>query len=215
MSAKITIKDGEGSGRITGVTPQNSLKVQVLPQTSKGIPPSDLSALRQLREFFVDGTGSEDQRVDGSVTPVEFAVVAGAGITKWITGFRIIIEAAGFEIATQDFRDYGATTAPGLPNGIDIEADQAGIITSISAAPIQSAGDYFNYADDFTNFVNALDNQADYLQFVFKFDTPVVLTAGSADKVIIRINDDLITALTAATATPTQYAIARGYKESV
>ena len=214
MSVKTEIQDGGGSSRAARVTEARALLVSTLPTSSRGIPPGDLANLRQLREFFTDSAGATNQRVDGSVTPVEYTVDAGLGVTKWITGFRLIIEANGFEIATTDFRQYGATGAPGLTNGIDAEAFQGGVTTAISASPIQTAGDYLNYADEFTNFVNAITSQADYLQFVFRFDQPVVLTVGSADKLIIRINDDLVTALQS-TVGAEQYAIARGYQETV
>lgn len=212
MSVKTRIHDGTGTGRTALVTPANALLVQVLPETSKGVPPEDLSNLRLFREFFVDSTNSSDQRVDGSVTPVEFSVAASIGATRWVTGFRIIIEADGFELSTSDFREYGAATA-GLTNGIDIEAIQSGNTVFIAAEPIRTAGDYLNYADDFINLVNAVSAQSDHLQFTFNFDTPIVLTEGSTDRLLIRIRDNLITALTSS-ATPRQYAIARGYQET-
>lgn len=214
MSVKTRIADGLGSQREAGVTPQNALLVQVVPETSKGVPPSDLSNLRLLQEFFTDGLGSSDQRVNGSVTPVVFAVRAATGITKWITGFRIFIEADGFEISTADFRDYGATGAPGLPNGIQIEAFQAGVTVAVAAEPIRTAGDYLQYAASYLNFVNAITAQSDYYAVDFVLPTPIVLTEGSTDAVIIRIRDNLVTALVSS-GTARQYAIARGYQEFV
>lgn len=214
MSVKSLIQDGLGTGRLVNVTPQNALLVSVLPQTSRGIPPADLSSLRLLQEFFLNSSGSSDQRVNGSVTPVEYTVGASAAVTKWITGFRMIIEANSFELSTSNFRDYGATLSPGLPNGIEIEAVQGGVMTPIAAEPIQSAGDYLNYADSFVNFINAITAQSDYLQIKFDFVQPIVLTEGSADRIVIRIRDNLLTALVSS-ATPRQYAIARGYQESV
>lgn len=214
MSVKSLIQDGQGTDRLASVTAQNALLVQVVPQTSKGVPPEDLSNLRLLREFFVDSSGSSSHRVNGSVTPVEFAVRASQTATKWLTGFRIIIEADGFEIATADFRDYGALLSPGLTNGIQIEAIQSGITTSISSLPIKTAGDYLIYADSFTNFVNAISAQSDYFEVRFTFDVPIVLTKGSTDRLVIRIRDNLVTALVSA-ATPRQFAIVQGYQESV
>lgn len=214
MSVKTRIADGLGSQREASVTPQNALLVQVVPETSKGVPPADLSNLRLLQELFEDGLGSSVQRVDGSVTPVEFAVRAAAGLTKWITGFRIFIEADGFEISTADFRDYGATGAPGLPNGIQIEAFQAGVTVAVAAEPIRTAGDYLQYAGSYLNFVNVISAQSDYYAVDFVLPTPIVLTEGSTDAVIIRIRDNLVTALVSS-ATPRQYAIARGYQEFV
>lgn len=214
MSLRSRIVDGLGSAREASVTPNNALLVQVLPDTSKGVPPADLTNLRLLQEFFVDSLGSSDQRINGSVTPVEFSVRASASLTKWITGFRVIIEADGFELGTADFRDYGATVSPGLPNGIQIEAVQSGITTTIAPDPIKTAGDYLNYGNRYINFTNAISAQSDYLQIVFDFDQPIVLTEGSSDRLVIRIRDNLIAALVS-TATPRQYALARGYQESI
>lgn len=213
MSLRTRIVDGLGTAREVSVTPNNALLVQTLPDTSKGVPPADLSNLRLLQEFFADSLGSSDQRVNGSVTPVEFSIAAAASVTKWITGFRFIIEADGFELGTSDFREYGATVA-GLTNGIQIEAFQGGITTSLAPEPIRTAGDFLNYAVRFINFTNAISPQSDYLQIVFEFDKPVVLTEGSSDRLVIRIRDNLVAALVS-TATPRQYALARGYQESV
>jgi hypothetical protein len=213
VSIKTRIHDGLGTDRTATVTPANALLVQVLPETSRGVPASDLSSLRLLQEFFVN-SGSSNQVVNGSVTPVEFSVQAASLVTKWITGFRLIIEGNNFELATSNFRSYGATVA-GLTNGVQIEAVQSGVTTNIAAEPILVAGDYLNYADDFVNIVNAISAQADYLQFTFVFDQPVVLTEGSTDRLLIRIRDDLTAAIVAAGAPPRQYAIARGYQEFV
>lgn len=213
MAVKGEIKDGQGTGRTAAVTPQNALLVSVLPQSSKGIPPDDLASLRQLREFFVNAVGSEDQIVDGSTTSVEFSVSALTGLTKWITGFRLIVQGQTTDLSSQDFRRY-AQTAAGLTNGVEIEAVQSGATTVITGAgAVQSMGQYLRYADDFVNIVSAISANVDYLHFDFTFDNPVVLAEGSTDRVLIRINDDLTAALSATDSA--QFAIARGYKESV
>jgi len=214
VSTKGRITDGLGTGRTVAVTPANALLVQVLPDTSIGIPGALLSRYRLLSEFFIDGAGSSNQVVNGSATPVEFSIRASVGLTKWITGFRVIIEGNGFELATANFRAYGAIPDPGLPNGIQIEADQGGVITAIANEPVRITGDYLNYATSFTNFVNAITAQADYLQFVFRFEQPIVLTAASTDRVVIRIRDNLTLAILSS-STPRQYALATGYQESV
>lgn len=212
MAVKSEIKDGQGTGRTASVTSANALLVQVLPQSSKGIPPDDLASLRQLREFFVDSGGSESQIVDGSTTPVEFRVAAAANVTKWVTGFRLIIQGQNCDIATQDFRRY-AQTAGGLANGVEIEAFQGGATTDIAAAPITILGEYLNYNGEFVNLTAAISPSVDYIRFDFAFSTPIVLAEGSSDALIIRINDDLTAAL--ANADSAQYAIAAGYQESV
>ena len=214
MSVKTEILDGLGSGVSANVTPQNSLLVSVLPQSSKGIPSSDISNLRQLRRFFLDSAGSENQIVDGSASPVEFSVTAQESITAWVTGFRLIVQGQTTDISTQDFRRYAQTSSPGLPNGVDIEAVQSGITTAITGAgAVQSMGQYLRYSDDFVNITSAISANVDYLHFDFKFDQPVVLAEGSSDRLLIRINDDLTAALAAADSA--QFAIARGYQESV
>ena len=213
MPVKTEIKDGRGTGRTVNVTDANALLVSVLPQTSKGIPPDDLASLRQLREFFVNSVGSEDQIVDGSTTSVEFKVNADTGITKWITGFRLIVQGQTTDLSSQDFRRY-AQTAAGLTNGVDIETFQGGTTTTITGAgAVLTMGEYLRYADDFTNIISAISANVDYLHFDFTFDQPVVLAEGSSDAVIIRINDDLTAALSAVDSA--QFAIARGYQESV
>jgi hypothetical protein len=161
----------------------------------------------------VQPTGSESQIVDGSVSSVEFSVSADTGITKWITGFRIIIQGQTTDISTQDFRRY-AQTAAGLANGVDIEAVQSGATTVITGAgAVQRMGEYLRYSGDFVNITSAISANVDYLHFDFDFDTPVVLAEGSSDRLLIRINDDLTAALAAADSA--QFAIARGYQESL
>ena len=213
MSVKAEIVDGTGTATTAQVLDSRALLVSILPQSSKGIPPDDLANLRQLREFFVESGGSESQVVDGSVSAVEFRVTSSPSVTKWITGFRIIIQGQNTQLASNDFRRY-SQTPPGLANGIDIEAFQGGIVTVFTAAgPIQKLGDFLNYADDFTNFVSAISANVDYVKFDFEFDQPVVLAEGGTDTLTIRINDDLTAALSDPDAA--QYAIARGYQESV
>lgn len=213
MSVKSLLQDGTGTDRMASVTQQNALLVQLVPQTSRGVPVGDLSNLRQLRAPLVNSAGSLSQIVNGSVTPVDFAVSASPGITKWITSFRVVIQGQDTQIATQDFRRYAQTVAPGLTNGIQIEAVQGGITTAIAALPVQKIGDYLNYATSFVSFAAAISATVDYLQFDFALPTPVVLTPGSTDRLVMRIRDNLTTSLAAADSA--QYAIATGYQETI
>ena len=213
MSVKTRIHDGLGSGRTANVTPKNALLVQVLPETSKGVPPADLANLRFLQEFFRNSAGSVEQRVAATLAaPVDFVVTAQPSVNKWITDFRIILEGNQFELATQDFRQYGS--AAFLTNGLQIQAIQSGTTVEITPEPIRIMGDYLQYADNFTNLINTISSTADYLQFVFNLPTPVVLAEGSSDLLRIRIRDNMPIALTPA-GTARQYAIARGYQEFV
>lgn len=210
MSIKTIIRDGEGTGYTAGVTDANALKVQVLPQSSRGIPPEDLSNLRQLREYMRDGSNSANMDVDGSTSSVEFQINAAVGLTRWITGIRVLLEGANFELNTQDFRRFGAATTNNTPlsNGVDVETIQSGTTTLITAEPIAYFGDFLNYVDSYKNLVNSVASQVDFFSGDFVFDQPVVLAEGSSDRVVVRINDDL-------TAIDSFRAIARGYQEFV
>jgi len=208
VTARLQIRDGTGSGAVAQVS-SNSLLVQQLPETSVGIPAERLSNLRQLREFFVDSSGSSAQNVDGSVTPVEFSISAEPDKTRWVAGFRLILEGASLALSSNDFRRYGAATGASTPltNGVEIETFQGGTTVPVTVDPVVILGDYLEYADnDFVNFVNAIATGVDFMSFTFTFTRPVCLTSGSKDSLIIRINDDL-------TAIDKQVAIARGYQE--
>lgn len=210
MSVKTEIQDGLGSSRTVGVTPANSVLVSTLPVSARGVP---VGALRQLRQLFTDDSGASSQIVDGSATPVEFSVRAETGITKWLTGFRLVVQGDRCNIATNEFRRY-AQTGGGLTNGIDIEVVQGGVTTSVTGAgAVQRMGEYLRYSEGYVNFISAISASVDYLHFDFRFDQAVVLTEGSVDRILIRINDDLTAALAAADSA--QYAIARGYQESL
>lgn len=210
MSLNSKIEDGTGSGAVAQVNSRNALVVQSYPPISGvGIPPEVLTSIRVQRENFTNSSGSKDINVDGSTTSAEFVVQAEEGVTKWITGFRIIMEGTNLEIETNDFRRFGNATIANtpLPNGLEIFVIQSGIQVDISVDPIGVIGDFLNYSDDFINLVNAVGTQEDYLQFQFAFDQPVVLPDGSEDRIVIQVNDDL-------TPIDTMFAIARGYKEN-
>jgi len=204
------IADGSGTNREAYVTEKNALKVQIVPETSKGLPPEDLASIRLLRDYLLNSTGASNMNVNGSVTPVEFKISSSVNITKWITGIRILLEDANLEINTIDFRRFGTATAASTPltNGVQIEAFQSGETTSISVEPITILGDFLNYADSFTNLVNSISATEDFILFDINFDKPIVLASGGNDTLLIRIRDNL-------TAINSFKCIAKGYKETV
>ena len=212
MPIKTEIVDGRGSGRSAGVTPGLAVEVVRIPDTARGLPDEVVTNLSVLIERFSDDAGSVSQVVDGSITPVEFAIREEKGFTKWVTGFRLVIIGPNFDITTNQIRGYGATGGGGLANGIDIEIKQKGLVTPIALDPIQSTADYFPYQEGFLNLVGAITAADDLLNLDFVFQKPVVITSGSKDRVLIRINDDMTAALN--TVDSAQFAIARGYKEA-
>ena len=207
---KSEILDGKGRGRSAEVTPSGTLLVTPQTETARGVEPETIANQLVLSEQFTDSSGSPEQAVDGSVTPVEFAIRAEQGFTKWVRGFRLIIIGPNLDISTNQLRRYGAAGG-GLTNGIQIETFQSGETANITANPVLTIADYFLYQNDFTSLVGAISNNEDLLTIDFGFPRPVVLVEGSTDEVIIRIRDDLTAALN--TANASQTAIARGWKE--
>ena len=211
MSVKTEIKDGLGTSRLAGVTPAHALTTVQIPETARGLPAETVANLQVLIEQFTDSTGSSSQVVDGSVTPVEFTIAEEDGFTKWVTGFRLVIIGPGFDISSNQIRNYG-NTGGGLTNGIDIEVRQSGTIIPVVLTPVQTAADYFPYQAGFLNLVGAITAADDLLNLDFTFDKPIVIPDGSDDRLVIRINDNITAALN--TADSQQFAIAKGYKET-
>jgi hypothetical protein len=206
MPIKNIIADGEGSSTTAGVTAKRALKVQQVPESAQGIPPEDLTNLRQLRKYLTNSAGSSDLNVNGATTPAEFYISADAGITQWITGFRVLMEDENMDINTNDFRRFGSVVSGPLTNGIQIEVLQSGVITSITALPIRYLGDFLNYTDGYTCLPSSVGPSIDFILFPFVFDKPVVLAEGSTDRLTVRIRDNL-------TAVNSFKVIARGYQE--
>lgn len=205
MPIRNHIEDGGGTGRLTDVTARDALKVQTMPETAVGIPQRVLTALLVEREYLTNAAGSSNLNVNGSVTAVDFSVRAETGVTKWITGFDVLFEDGQMDMSTTEFRRF-ADAAVTLTNGILIFAEQSGVTTNIAVDPIQVMGDFFNYADSYVNLVNAVAANTDFLRWTFMLDKPIVIPAGTQDRFVFTIRDDL-------TAMNSFKVIARGYKE--
>lgn len=205
MPIRNHIEDGGGTGRLTDVTARDALKVQTMPETAVGIPQRVLTALLVEREYLTNSAGSSSLNVNGSVTAVDFTIDAEPGVTKWITGFDVLLEDGQMDMSTTEFRRFG-DAAVTLTNGILIFAEQSGVTTNIAVDPIQIMGDFFNYADSYVNLVNAVAANTDFLRWTFMLDKPIVIPAGSQDRFVFRIRDDL-------TAMNSFKVVARGYKE--
>lgn len=207
MPIRNHIEDGGGTGRLADVTLRDAIKVQPLPETAVGIPAKVLSALLLEREYLTNAAGSSSLNVDGSVTAVDFSVRADPEVTKWITGFVVLFEDGQLDMSTTEFRRFGDAAAT-LTNGLLIFAEQSGVTTNIAVDPIQIMGDFFNYADSYVNLVNAIAANTDFLRWSFMLDKPIVIPAGSQDRFVFTVRDNL-------TAMNSFKVIARGYKELV
>ena len=209
MSINVKIED-PCSGREAKVTSDGALKVSQVTRSSADISSAELTLHKQYRNFLVNSAGSEDMNVDGSVTPVEFGLEAQTSSIIWITSARFILNGVNLELDTNDFRRFGAATASQTPlaNGVEFFLEQSGVETQIFASPVTVIGDFMNYADNFTNFINTVGAQEDFLSFDFNFDVSIALAPGSIDYITVRINDDL-------TLIDLFQVIVRGYQEII
>ena len=139
-----------------------------------------------------DGTGSIDQAVDGSVTPVDFKVTCPMGATYELNRAIITLKDSG----TFDTDAYGNGIA--LSNGFHILTSRPWRtpveINYTAQHPIRTNGDWVGYLHD-TSYVTF--GQGDNIlsaRYTFTNDgAPIKL--GPGDSFIFRVNDDL-TALT-------------------
>ena len=201
------LKDGEGTARVAGVTETHALKVAVVEQSALAISVSELTRYKQFRGFLTNG-GSEDMTVDGSSTPQVFEQAAEEERVIWVTAVRLLFNGSNMEMDTNDFRRFGDATASNTPltNGVELFITQSGVETALYASAVTRMGDFYDYADDSLNIKNSIDTSSDFLYFDFKFDVPVVLPAGSADRIGVRVQDDL-------TPLDRFVGITRGYQE--
>jgi hypothetical protein len=210
MALDAHIKDGEGSGRLAGVTKDNALKVTTVEPIAVEISPEILTRRKLYYSFLEDSGGSTDLNIDGSVTPVDFQEIALSDRVKWITGIRFLFNGLSLELDTNDFRRFGEATAINTPltNGIEFSVEQGGTVSNLFVTPIGTIGQFMDYADGFTNFINAISAQSDFLSFDFNFVQMVVLPRGSTDRILVKVCDDL-------TAIEQFKVIVRGYQEVI
>jgi hypothetical protein len=212
MSIDTLIRDGVG-GRFTAqVNSDNALKVyqselSLADESEAGYV--SLTRKKQYRDWLRTNGGSYEMNVNGSVTPVLFEETSQADRVKWIVSWRFILNGTYLELSTNDFRRFGAAAiAPGLTNGLQFYFVQGGRQIDVFLENVKKIGDFMDYADDYTNLINAVSAQSDYLAFDFVFDQPVALPAGSHDKIVMKVSDDL-------TAMELMRVVVRGWQEFI
>jgi len=192
MSIDAIIRDGTGGKTAVQVTRDHALKVSPVTIATADQEIADLTLKKQYRDWLRNGSGSDAMNVDGSASPVYFKETAESNKVKWITSGRMVLEGTALELDTNDFRGFGeAAIAPGLTNGLNFYFTQGGRQIDVFLDPVKKIGDFLDYADGYTNLVNAVSAQGDYLAFDFVFDQPIALPAGSNDEIIMQVNDDL------------------------
>lgn len=194
----IHIKDGGGSRRSALVLDDQSL--YVTPNNNVPAPGVESQKIIIFRQYFTDDgtkTGSNDMRVNGSTTNVDFWIPASVDRDRYITSIS-------FEIADQSatLDKFGAITA--LTNGCQLLYDRPGVETIEIDDAIKSNWDLIRLcqgnppigsAADAFRANNVVGNAEGYIPF---FDLKIILPpygikldAGTTDKIIIRIRDNI------------------------
>jgi hypothetical protein len=209
MTIKTILTDGVGRNkRSVGVTKDNALQVSVIDPISIELSVEQLTRRKLFYSFLYDGSNN-DMNVDGS-TPVTFTIASQTTAIKWVSKLRVLVNGTNFDLsASGDFRKFGsAAIAPGLTNGIELFVVQSGLVTPIFTVPVKNMGDFFDYETGYSNFINAVSAQSDFLSIDLDLPEVVVLPPGALDYIGCRINDDL-------TSLDKLQILASGYQEVV
>lgn len=142
----------------------------------------------QVVDTVGDGTGSQDQNVNGSGTPVEFRVLPPPGKMYGIAGIEIGIRSAS---AIDSMLEYGDVTA--LTTGVTIESHEVGGSTIKSFAVLKDNFDLFFIggkasAAGNNNDPNAIIVKADFQE---TFNLPLRIDSRENEELLVTINDDL------------------------
>jgi hypothetical protein len=145
-------------------------------------------------EHFLNGA-SADLSVNGSVTPVEFAIDAHATYDKYIKAIYFHIEAKGMNPGTAEGRNFSTLNA--LTTGLILSWSVGGNTYTYAGDPIKKTHDFYTWAQGEQNVTfdaDAVAATVDYFGAHIQFNGTVKLNAGSADKAYITVADDLSTA---------------------
>ena len=196
MSIKTIIGSGDGTEITAKVDNSRALCVIENPFPPFGVN----SGMRIFRQYLTDdgtSTGSNDMAVDGSSTNVEFWVQADPDKDRYITSLSFVIADAG-----ADANQFGNITA--LSNGCQLEyEDTLGVVTIHEALTTNfefvrlcqgspafgtgaSAFRVPNVAGNSEAYIPVLD-----LREVFGFKWGINLQAGTDQKLVLRIRDNV------------------------
>lgn len=159
------------------------------------LTPAQVTQQKAFSARFATSAGSESAAVDGSATPVELYVGAVNGRIRFVSELRLVIEGTNFKLDSNEIRRFGPVVAPGLANGIELQAEQGGVVTDLFTDPITIAGDLLEYASPeargVVNVVDGVSAGVDVVIATIRLARPVGLPAGSTDRLVLRIRDDL------------------------
>lgn len=199
MTIKTKIVDGKGSGKEALVDEHHSVAV-----TETKIPPRNEDVNSVLRPFATyltdDGTtsGSEDMRVDGSTTSVEFFLQAPQDGDRYIQTLAITISDAGAQL-----NEFGNLAA--LTNGCELFYEDVSVGSVTLADSLKTNFDFVqlcNFEPTFgsgssaflaLNVSGASEAYIPVLDMTDVFGLPygLLLPKGSVKKIVLRVNDNV------------------------
>jgi hypothetical protein len=131
---------------------------------------------------YLENTGSQDLRVDGSTTPVDFIyTIAGLTSAKWIRSFVDLQDGA----QNFDPANFGAISN-GLTNGVDIIVEKDGV-----EYVIENWKTNMDISMTMYDFSSPFKIGAYVGRWTIASDLGTPVTLFPNDKIIIRINDNL------------------------
>jgi hypothetical protein len=193
MPLPVWLEDPLSEGRHSRVYGRGSIPVSVVP-TPPGDVASDAARQRKLYagKLTNNESDSSDLTVDGSSTPVEFSVDAESDRILTILQLRFLHHSKTMKMDSGlEPRTFGVAGL--LATGLELEADQDGLTTSIWSDPVTNTADYWTYCDagSLVNLVDGIAATVDYMLQIQTLLEPVVLMPGTKDRVVLRVNDDL------------------------
>lgn len=140
--------------------------------------------LGELFQEHLTNGGGRSLNVDGSVTPVEFKLLAHPTKDKIVQACLIYFIDNGIKLE----KFLGLNTS--LTNGVGFSITSASVTATFF--PIKSTVDINNHFSS-EPFQIVVQSGGDYVAGRFNPDTPFIVKAGTADSVKLTVNDNLTT----------------------
>jgi hypothetical protein len=196
MSINVRVEDGTGTGNAATVNNEGQLNVIVHPHP----PVTDQKPVKPFRQYFTDdgtSTGSNDMKVDGSTTNVEFYIEADQTKDLYIKSVSVVIADA-----SSTLNKFGNITA--LTNGVEFKWVSIGEEEIVIHEGLVSNFDFVRLAGGQPGFgdgagafraSNVESTSEGYIPFIdlaFTFGLPygIRLKAGSTDKLVFTVRDN-------------------------
>ena len=175
---------------VTGITNKITPSGALLVVNEEQPPKVNFDRKFVISEFFKTEAGSQDMRVDGSVTPVEFFIDADPTDDIYIREIQILIVDAGATLAK-----FGNLSA--LTNGMEFFYEQSSGTIDVGS-PMKSNYDMGRFAGEsepviLMNVVGNAEGFSPTLDVEKKFGLQfgIKLRSGTRQRAVFRINDDL------------------------